>query len=297
MRRLAHECSLLVVGVVCCLSAFSLAEEPAVLELRVEAGDWRILPFEPLSLRLVLSNPLNEEVRTSIGLNRLGMETRLLTAPESGEFNAWRRSWEPDMEPSPLPEVSLMPGQEASDALECFWQADVPVFAEAGEFKVKVEWRGSGARAESAEYPVSVVDGTARDKECLDRLRGRGLQAYLALETVKMMPASDAERLQVIDGLYEAASHCADSRYGEYALATLLHAVEAGKVDERLRGRILSEARRQIKEQPRPRVLVTYARAIQADHHERTREYLRQAMAMHPDPVVVEMIRRLDPDL
>lgn len=277
-----------------CMASCSLqSAQPKPFALSVESDRATILRHEPLPLRLVLQNVSGRVVETTLGLNRIGVETSLLVAYQDGDYIQWKRSWLPDLEAAPLRKERLSPDQIVSHSIEIFGQEAIPIFTKTGKYKVKARWQGSLGAVESNPYEVTVVDGTSADKLCLDQLLARGLQGFLSPESKDIIPRSGERRLSILQGLYHTTQQCGDSRYVVHLLSTLLNIIGSEQVDARYKTEVLAAAEDQIIRNPHPRTLFFYAKLLAKDNPDLARQYLHQAEALKPNIVIAEMVREL----
>lgn len=279
--------------VLLCMSCSLQSAQQKPLSLSIESDTVTILRYEPLPLKLVLRNSSGQEVESTIGLHRLGVETSLMVAYENGSYIKWKRSWQPDLQAPPLRKEMLGPGQSVSYSIVIFWQDAVPIFDKPGKYKVKARWQGSLGTVESSPYEVTVVDGTGADKSCLDQLLARGLQGFLSPESKDIIPRSGERRLSILQGLYNTTQQCGNSRYVVHLLSTLLNIIGSEQVEARYKTEVLAAAEDQIIRNPHPRTLFFYAKLLAKDNPDLARQYLHQAQALKPDVVIAEMIREL----
>lgn len=284
------------------------------------------LKYEPIPLRIALSNNGSDAIETTLGVHYLGTESELYYSFREGEFIVWRRGWLAYDSRPPLKRIKFMSGQSDVLALDCFWQERFSTFDKVGKYTLKATWWGSLGPAgtsnivggvegtpieREATLEVTVVEGTETDKKCLEYMIAHNIQGYLSLDAKdflfnNMKPPDyqkpDGEKLDTLKSIFHVAQNFNESRYSSYALATLLSVLDNKVIDEKFRKEIVDIAdlrvsenknTKQVQGAPHPRVLYTYALYLSKDNEERALELLKKAKTLNPDFVVAEKIESL----
>lgn len=293
------------------VSSASLAESAedskSPLQLTIESKAREIVPCEPVQFKLILTNKTQQVVESTFPLAALGC---VYVQCEDGSFQKWRRGWihrgfqiwKPD---------AIQPGESHVFLVELVWQAKYPVFEKVGNYRIKADWNDTSGRI-TAETKITVVNGSERERQCLDELRRNHLLHWLGLDSDYLIATDLRYEKRItwredLKTLFRIAKQYGDTRYAKYCLCSVLNTIESSllrkmkveSVEDSFKREVVSWAEQRCAQRTDARTLYSYARYFhQTDKDfrrtlERVQKLLKDAHALKPDFVLAKRIEEL----